>query len=161
MAVGLVGHRHAATDPLERLVHPFRGDRLHQEVERAQLEGGHSGGVERADEYERGRAREGLEHAGELEPVELGHPHVEEDRVVGAAAGLDDRLVAAGRGLDVGHARVRPQDAGQILELGWLVVDGENTERVSVHAALTPTRNLGTTITTVVPCAGSVSISSP
>ena len=56
-------------------------DRLDEVVERRELERVDRGVVERADEDDRGRALEAAQHARELEPVEPGHAHVEEQRV--------------------------------------------------------------------------------
>ncbi len=46
-----------------------------------ELERADSAILVRGHEHERRRVGELVEHARELEPVDLGHPHVEEDRV--------------------------------------------------------------------------------
>src|ERR1700733_3874635 len=61
-------------------------------------------------------------------------------------------------------AREAPQQAGEILELGVLVVDGENRQPVRAHAEETSSeagispRRLGTVMTAVVPSPRSDSI---
>ena len=58
---------------------------------------------------------------------------VEEDRVVGLARGLDQRVVAAERALHLVHPGEAPQQARQILELGLLVVDRQDRQPLGAH----------------------------
>ena len=106
------------------------------------------------------------QHAAELDAVEVGHADVEEDRVVGLARGLEQRVVAAERALHLAHGREAAQQPGEILELGVLVVDGEDRQPVGAHTdpassgcGISP-RRLGTVITAVVPSPTSDSIRS-
>ena len=82
------------------------------------------------------------------------------------ARGLEQCVVAAERALDLVHAREAAEQPRQVLELGVLVVDGEDRQPVRAHAdpaswgwAISP-RRLGTVITAVVPRPRSDSIRS-
>ena len=58
--------------------------------------------------------------------VEIGHPDVQEDRVVVLRRGLDERVVAVEGALDVLDMRRAAQQPRQILELRALVIDRED-----------------------------------
>ena len=100
-----------------------------------QLECVHRRVVIGRDEHQLGRRGEAAQHPAELEPVEVGHADVEEDRVVGLGRGLDQRVVAVVGALDLLDARGVAQQPRQILELSALVVDGEDGELIAAHRA--------------------------
>ena len=141
-------------DPIQRLLDTPAADGLAQVVERVELECLDRGGVIGAHEHDLRRGGEPPEHAAELESVEIGHPHVEEDRVVALARGLDERIVAVERALDLLHHRRAAQQPREVLELAALVVDGEDREPIGAHAALVSPLRFGTVITAVVPSPG-------
>ena len=88
----------------------------------------------------------------ELEPVELGHPHVEEDRVepVGRRGSAAPRRRCR-RTTTSRHRGEPSQQAREVVERGPLVVDREHAQARPAHAARTPARNFGSVIVTVVP----------
>ncbi len=134
--------------------------RLHQVVDGAELERVDRSVGMRRDEHDGGTLFEPAEDARQLETVELGHAHVDEDRVVRPRAELAEGRRAARRHVDLADARQAAQQARKIGERGLLVVDGEDAEALA-HAARTPARNFGTVIRTTVPWPGVDSISSP
>src|SRR6185437_3256014 len=80
--------------------------------------------------------------------------------VLGGVVQPPQRIGAAGGGVDPAHSLRRSQHADQVLERGRLVVHREESKAIG-HAALTPARNLGIVMTTVVPDPGAESSSSP
>ncbi len=92
-------------DPLDRFLDAAPRDRLSQVVECVQFEGLDCGAVVGADEHQLRRRGEAPHHARELEPVEVGHPDVEEDRVIALARELGERVAAVERALHFAHAR--------------------------------------------------------
>ncbi len=121
---------HRRRDPLDRVLEPATADRLSQEVERAELERVDRGPVVSAHEHELGRRGEPSEDPAELDAVEVRHADVEEDRVVGLARDLEQGVVPAVRALDLVHRREAPEQPGEILQLGVLVVDGEDRQAI-------------------------------
>ena len=115
--------------------------------------------------------REVAQHPRQFEPVQVGHPHVEEDPVVGAVSDAVQGLTSVARAFHFTDPGGGPQQPGQVLERQPLVVDGQQREPVRAHAATPaaarPTRDarsaprLGTDMITVVPAPGRESIRRP
>ena len=122
--------RRSPLHPRQRLRDPRPRHRLHQIVQRPQLEGLDRRRLVRRDEDQRGRAGEAPQHARELDPVQPGHAHVEEDRVVVLPTRERvQRLLARLGRRHLAHRRLRAQHPREIVERGALVVDGEDAER--------------------------------
>ena len=130
---GLALHRHR--DPVQRLLDPGPADRLAQIIECVELKAS-TAAFSYAYEHDLGWLGEAPQNASELEAVEVGHPDVEEDRIVGLSRGQDERIVAVAGALDLLDDWRAAQQPRQIVELGALVVDGQDRQPVGAHADL-------------------------
>jgi hypothetical protein len=141
----------ALADARQRLVHAPAADRLHQVVLGAQRERLHGGVLVRADEHDRRTLGEAVEHGGQLEAVETGHAHVEEQGVERPLRQQPKRLTAAGRAHHVRDRARRPQHASEVVEGRLLVVHGQHGQAAFAHAACASAALRGRLMVTVVP----------
>ena len=118
---------------VERALEPCRLDRLHQIIDRLDLEGGDGELVERGDED---HGRRGLvlgQRAGDADAVEPGHGDVEQQQVGRERFGQSHRAVAVGRRADqVDALDLREQ---QLEPLGGerLVVGDQDVSGIVSH----------------------------
>jgi len=115
-------------DARQRRLEALARDRLDQEVQRLDLER-LDGRVGVAREEDDGRrVGEAAKQARQRHALDLGHGHVEEERVVATAREVDERLLGRRGG---GHALDRGRGLEQALDVGErarLVVDGEDRQ---------------------------------
>src|SRR5918999_4452626 len=145
----------------ERLRQAPPADRLHQVVERLQLEGTDRASLVGAHEHHRRRRLEATQHPRQLEAVDAGHADVEEDRVEGPLRQRAERLLAARRGAHFGRLGQGAQLPREVGEGRPLVVYDEHVEAPLAHAARTPGCDFGTVSRTSVPSPRAESIPSP
>ena len=86
--------------PLERALEPVGLDRLHQIVDRGDVEGGDREIVERGDEHHRRIDRRLGQRAGDVDPVHAGHGDVEQHQVGRHRLGDPQRRLAVIGGAD-------------------------------------------------------------
>jgi hypothetical protein len=126
--LGRLGPAHVLLHAPERRLEALAGDRLDQEVQGLDLERLDRGVGVAGEEDDRGRIGEAPQQARQGHALDLGHRHVEEERVVAAARQVDEGLLGRrGRGhaLDGGRGLQEALDVGQRTRL---VVDGEDRQ---------------------------------
>jgi hypothetical protein len=157
----------ALQDPVDGRGQPLRAQRLEQVVLRPDLVGVDGAVVVGGHEHHRGRHGHRGEHPGQLHAVQARHPDVEEHHLDvgplghagagghvqrpprGTGRGLADALAAVEDAQRVGgvrrgehraDARFLPEQVGEFLESGRLVVHGEDDQAagavVAVHDLL-------------------------
>jgi len=98
------------------------------------------------------RNGERVQNADDLEPIELGHPHVEEHAVVRSTTRPEQCSVRAERCVDLAYADAGSEDPHEALQLRSFVVDRQQAQpgmahRAKTHAARVPAfRSLASSI---------------
>ena len=103
-AAGAPAAGEMGADPLERALEPVGLDRLHQIVDRGDVERGDREIVEGGDEDHRRIDRGFGKRPGDVDPVHAGHGDVEQDEVGRHRLGDPQRALAVIGGADQGHA---------------------------------------------------------
>ena len=119
---------------VERALQSVRLDRLHQIIDRFDLEGGDGELVERGDEHDGGRGVLRGERAGNADPVEAGHRDVEQQQVGMKRLGQVDCAVAVARRADQLRAFGSRQQELQSLGRERLVIGNQYAKRVWLSA---------------------------
>src|SRR5262249_55309005 len=117
--------------PGERLLEALVVERLHQVVERRDVERVDGEAIERGDEDRRGH-RLGADGAHDVDPGAAGHLHVEEDEIGRERADRVDGGVAAVGGADDLDAALVCEQVGDALPRERLIVDDEDANQSSV-----------------------------
>ena len=115
-------------DARERGVEPVARDGLDEEVERLDLERLDGRVGVPGEEHDLRRIVEAAQQPRELDALDLRHPHVEQQHVEAALAQAQQRLAAAAGGLDARHARRGLEQALDVRQRSWLVVDGQHDQ---------------------------------
>ena len=147
-------------DAPDRALQPLGAHGLQQVVDGGEVERLEGALLVGGDEHEHGPALEARQGAGEVEAGESRHVDVEEGRIDRLAREQPDRL-GTRRGLvDDADARVLPEQEGQLVDRGLLVVGDEHGD----HGLVLPSRfgpAFGTRMRTRVPAPTFVSTTSP
>ena len=110
----------------------MRLDRLHQIIDRLDLEGGDGELVEGGDEDDGGRGVLRGERARDADPVEARHRDVEQQHVGVQRLGQVDRAVAVARGADQLRALGAREQQLQPLGGERLVVGNQDAQRLGL-----------------------------
>ena len=119
-------------DAGERRVQAVARDGLDEEVERLDLEGLDGGVGVAGEEHDLGRVVEAAQQARQLDALDLGHPHVEQEHVEAPLAEAHERLAPAAGGLDAAHARRALEQALHVRQRARLVVHGQHQQSAHV-----------------------------